>query len=324
MKYLQRPFDFDRDFLSVRDFLSASYARYGHSVNWRIERWEYAFYFVTPFLANWRQPNPSRQAADAALAFLTDHLGLWETPEGDLAGLVTIEHADLTHPGYGEFFIQRHPDHLTLLPEMMAYAEQNLRNPATQRLFIHADPEDTDLIPLLEAKGFQPDPSAVNIESEFNLESQPLPETTALPKGFHLQSMAENNDLPRRCKAFGCAFNHPDPLEWPAVLSYEDLQHAPDYRKEHDIVVVAPGGEMAAFCLIWHDQPNQIAILEPVGAQPAFRRMGLAREAVFEAMRRVRNAGTRKVIVGSGQKFYQLLGFAPVENRIKYEKPSAK
>ncbi len=27
-------------------------------MNWRIERWEYAFGFVAPFLANWREDPP--------------------------------------------------------------------------------------------------------------------------------------------------------------------------------------------------------------------------------------------------------------------------
>lgn len=320
MKASIKRFHFDRDFLPVRDFLSQTYALYGHSMNWRIERWEYAFGFVAPFLANWREDPPKQESIDRALRFMDDHTALWETDRGEIAGVVTIEHADPTHSAFGEFFIQRHPDHPGLIPSMLEYAEGNLAHPETRQLFIYADPADEVLVSKLVDRGFKPDPERAANESIFDLTRQPLPDAPALPAGFRLQAMLDDNDIAKRCEAFGRGFNHPDPLEWPSPRSYELLQTMPDYDPEQDIVVAAPDGRFVAFCLIWRDQPNKLASLEPVGTHPNFRRKGLAREAIYEAMRRVRDRGIETVIVGSDQPFYQTIGFKVCEHRIRYEK----
>ena len=314
-----KTFEFDRDFLRVRDFLSDTFGIYQRSVNWRIERWEYAFCFVAQMLAHWGKPSPTRESAEKAVHFLESLTGLWETDTGEIAGVVNIEHPDLTHSGFGEFFIQRHPDHLDLFPKMLDFAEANLRDPGKNRLFIYVEPDDQTLRELLEARGFIAFPEKIRFERELDLHKRPIPETPCLPEGFRLQSMAEDNDLARRCKAFGCGFNHEDPLEWPSLISYESLQKAPDYHKDQDIAVVAPNGEFASFCLIWIDTPNHIAMLEPVGTQPEFRRMGLAREAVYEAVRRAADKGAKR-IVGGDQRFYEVIGFDPMEKLIRFQK----
>ena len=320
MKASLKPFDYDSRFLQVRDFLSHTFSIYQRSVNWRIERWEYAFHFVAPFLANWGQQPPKRESAEEALRFLESLTGLWETEDGKIAGVVNIEHPDLTHPGFGEFFIQRHPDHLDLLPEMLDFAEARLVDPGQNRLYIYINPDDHPLRQLLEERGFNAFPEQTERESEFGRELSSLPESPNLPEGFTIQSMADDNNLPKRCRSFGRAFNHPDPLEWPSLISYEALQEAPDYNKDQDIVVVAPNGDFASFCLIWYDAPNKLATLEPVGTQPEYRRMGLAREAIYEAMRRTAAKGAERVSVGSSAQFYKDIGFEPTETLIRFAK----
>lgn len=320
MKTNLKSFKYERDFLNVRDFLSQTFHHYQRSVNWRIERWEYAFHFVAPLLANWGEQPPLRETAEKAIAYLESLTGLWETENGQVAGVVNIEHPDLTHPGFGEFFIQRHPEHLHLLPEMLDFAESNLRDPGQERIFIYAEPDDQPLRDLLEERGFAAFPEQTAAESEMDLAVRNLPNTPSLPEGFHIQSMADDNNLAKRCEVFGRAFNRPDPLEWPSVISYEYLQQAPDYRKDQDIVVVAPDGTFASFCLIWFDEPNQLAILEPVGTLPEYRRKGLAREAIYEAIRRMIAKGANRVNVGSSLKFYQDIGFVPQEMLIRFAK----
>jgi ribosomal protein S18 acetylase RimI-like enzyme len=319
MKANLKPFQMDRDFLRVRDFLSQTYHLYGRSMNWRIERWEYAIGFVTPFLANWGENPPLQSSIDQALQFMDEYTALWETDQGEIAGVVTIEHPDTTHPSFGEFFIQRHPDHLDLIPTMLDFAKNHLAHPETNELYIYTDPEDGILVNKLIEGGFTPNSERTANESIFDLTRQALPDSPSLPKGFRLQSMAEDNDLAKRCEAFGRGFNHPEPLEWPSLKSYELLQTMPDYLPEQDIVVVSPDGQFVAFCLIWRDQPNKLASLEPVGTHPDFRRLGLAREAIYEAMRRVRDMGIETVIVGSDQTFYQKIGFKVCEHRIRFE-----
>lgn len=323
MKAKLKTFDFNHDFLRVRDFLSDTFRIYHRSVNWRIERWEYAFYFIAPMLAHWGNPSPTYESAQEAISCLETLTGLWETAQGEVAGAVTIEHPDLTHPGFGEFFIQRHPDHLDIFPEMLDFAEANLRDPCENILYIYIEADDHLLRELLESRGFVPHPEQFCIESELDLHRYAIPQIPSLPESFKLQSMADDNDIPRHCKAFGRGFNHENPLEWASPISFEYLQRAPEYIKDQDIIVVAPDGEFASFCLIWHDKPNHMGILEPVGTQPEFRRMGLAREAVYEAIRRVAARGAERIIVGSDQQFYKSIGFVPQEKRIRFQKDYA-
>lgn len=94
--------------------------------------------------------------------------------------------------------------------------------------------------------------------------------------GFRLLSMAEQNDIEKRREIFGRAFNHEDPKEWGSAFSYRELQKAPDYRKEHDLFIVAPDGTYAACCIVWYDDVNRVGHLEPLGTHPSYRRMGLA------------------------------------------------
>ena len=131
-----------------------------------------------------------------------------------------------------------------------------------------------------------------------------------MPRGYQIRSMADQgSDIDKRRQTFGLGFNHPDPKDWPSRYSYEGLQQAPNYRPDLDIYVVAPNGDYVACCISWWDAANQIASLEPVATVPAYRRKGLARAAVYEAMRRVADLGARRIFVGSDQEFYLAIGF---------------
>ena len=81
---------------------------------------------------------------------------------------------------------------------------------------------------------------------------------------------------------------------------HRNLQAAPTYRPELDLVVIAPDGRFVAFCLAWLDKVNHSANLEPLGTHPDFRRRGLARALLGEAMRRVRDLGGEMVYLGAG------------------------
>ena len=51
----------------------------------------------------------------------------------------------------------------------------------------------------------------------------------------------------------------------------------PGYQPEHEIIVVAADGRLAAFTTIRLDNLNNVGLFEPVGTRPVFQRRGLAR-----------------------------------------------
>jgi GNAT superfamily N-acetyltransferase len=201
---------------------------------------------------------------------------------------------------------------------MFAHAEQNLVRPEKQTLQVHIYEHDESLRTVAQARGYEKKEDWFEEDTEY-LIGGALPEP-ALPEGFRIRSMAEENDLDRRRKAFGRGFNHEDPKEWPSLFSYQELQRAPDYHPDRDLYVVAPDGEYVSFCILWWDESNRLGILEPVGTVPEHRRKGLARAVVYEAIRRAASLGAEKVVVGAGIPFYLALGFQKTSTNYVWHK----
>jgi len=308
MQSKYRKYQHDQDFLRIRDFLVDTFSLTYNPTNWRLERWNYAYYFLAPMLVTEGVGEPDMDSFRKALDLWNDLTGIWENQAGEIVGVVNIEHSDKTHPGWGEAFLQRHPDCNFLLPEMLEFAEENLRNEERNLIFVPVYDYDEPLLTAVEERGYERNDTFTLWDSVYTIQGEiPKP---VLAEGYHLRSMADvGSDIDRRRKAFGVAFNHPDPRDWPSRLAYQGLQDAPDYRKDLDIYVCAPDGEYASFCIAWWDNANRIANLEPVGTAPEYRRKGLARAAVLEALHRVRALGAERVFVGSDQEFYISLGF---------------
>ena len=300
MSATYRPYTPD-DLLRVRDMLVETHAAADPPINWRLERWQYARCFVAPMLGD-----PDAAASADNIRRWEDLTGVWVGAAGEVAGVATIEHPDPRHPGFGEAAILRRPEYDDLLDEMLAYAERRLADPKTGTLRVPIGEHDGALRAAARRRGYAMGTEHSEIESELILGDLQAP---VLPEGFALRSMADDNDLARRAKAFGVGFNHPDPKEWPSAATYAELQRAPDYRPDLDLYVVAPDGEFVSFCLVWLDARNRLCALEPVGTAPAYRRRGLARAVVTEGLRRAAALGAERAWVGSNQDFYKALGF---------------
>lgn len=308
MKTILRKYNPETDFIRVRDFLVETFSLTEKPLNWKLERWNYARYYITPMLVTDGVGQPDLNAVEAAIQLWNDSTAVWENEAGDVVGVVNIEHADKTHPGWGEAFCQHHPDYKALLPEILEYAETNLRNPDKNLVVIPIYDYDDAMIAAVQARGYQKKERYTLWDAVYKV-ANGIPRPT-LHEGYNLGSMADgSSDIDKRRKAFGVGFNHPEPKDWPSRISYEGLQQAPNYRTDLDIYVAAPGGEYVSFCIGWWDEVNQIASLEPVGTAPEHRRKGFAHAAVLEVVRRVADLGARRIFVGSDQAFYLSIGF---------------
>jgi ribosomal protein S18 acetylase RimI-like enzyme len=65
-----------------------------------------------------------------------------------------------------------------------------------------------------------------------------------------------------------------------------------------DLVAIATSGEVAAFTTIWYDDVTRCGYFEPVGTKPEHHRRGLARALLSEGMRRLKEMGATRAIVG--------------------------
>jgi GNAT superfamily N-acetyltransferase len=296
-----------RDFLRVRDFLNETYTHFSSPYNWGLERWNYARYFVAPMLGAYGTEVGTPEGSLQAIQLWEDMVRVWEDHTGKIVGVACIEHPDPSHSQYGEIFIQRHPDRPDLLEEMIIFGEETYRDPAKNRVFIWAYDDDRDLIDVVERRGFVRRDEPVSHHLEYVIGE--LPEL-GLSDGYRLLSMAEENDIEKRREIFGRSFDHEDPKEWPSAFSYRELQRAPDYHLDNDFVIVAPDGTYAACCIVWFDELNRIAHLEPLGTHPDHRRKGLAKQIQFAAFRRAKELGaTHMPMTGGFEPFYLSIGF---------------
>lgn len=307
MKISFRKYQPERDFLRVRDLLIKHYSVAEKPFNWGIARWNYARYFVAPLLGAWgvsdireAVPDPTGNKSREAIWQWENSIGIWENDTGDIIGVVNPETYVSWRSDRGLVFFQRHPSYGALVEEMLVYAEMTFTLKGKVQIFI---PEpDEPLQSFASNRGYIKDAKPDGYYLEYDLRE--LPESD-LPEGYAILSMADDNDLEKRRKVLGLSFQHPDPNDWPTLFSYQELQRAPDYRKGLDLVVTNASGEYLACCIVWYDEHNRIAHLEPVGSI----RLGMGRQVVLEGLRRAVKMGAEKAVMDSDLRFYEKIGF---------------
>lgn len=171
---------------------------------------------------------------------------------------------------------------------------------------------DAVLVSMLQELGFRSGTNSMRYLERSLEKPVSLP---SLPSGFKLRSVVGEADAPARAAASHAAFES----EWPMdryVKRYIKFMRTPVYMPDLDVVVAAPGGSHAAFCISWPDPVNKTGLLEPVGAHPDYRHLGLGRVVVLESLRRLRTRGMNRAIVcaenfnTTALHLYESAGFA--------------
>ena len=231
----------------------------------------------------------------------------------------------------GDLDILVHPrEHCApVAAEVVAWGEERLRTPGGtelpgRQLCAWALASNQPLSRALQAAGLSPT-SACYLHL-FRALDAPL-EAPPLPAGYHVRSVAGLAEAAPRAAVHRAAFGS----ERVSTEVYAHLMRgAPHYRSELDVVVVAPGGDFAAMALGWLDPDNRVGELEPVGTAPAHRRLGLARAASHEVLRRLQAAGARGAVIyalpdnPASVELYASLGFRELDRNIGFVRPSAR
>jgi mycothiol synthase len=147
----------------------------------------------------------------------------------------------------------------------------------------------------------------------------------SLPEGFSLRSSRGPEDARLRSVASHAAFGSSKPFEeyWPRTLRF---MQSPVYVPEHEIFVMAPNGQVAAYCIIWTDEWTGIGHFEPVGTHPDFQRKGLGKSLLFEGLRRLKAEGMTEADVCTNYDnlaaipLYQSVGFQLDKRLLTYKK----
>ncbi len=294
MSVVMRCYQSEDDYWQIRGFLREVFRLNNRRErSWQVYRFDY-----------WRWHG----VANLDQGPLERKVFLWETAQGDLAAVLNAE-------GRGHAYLQTHPGLRSrdLEEEMVITAEEHLvvRDAQGQRtLYLWAHQDDRLRVDLLRARGYTP----ANWP-EFQ-RRRPLPGSipvAPIAPGYTVRALRDD-ELPARSWLSWKAFHPDEPdqayegWEW-----YPNVQRAPLYRQDLDLVAVAPDGELASFCTVWFDDVNRTAAFEPVGTHPAHQRRGLGKAVMTEGLRRVQRLGATLAFVGSfeppAHALYASVGF---------------
>ena len=279
MDLTARPLQTDEDFWRARRFLREVFLcndRLEHS--WNVARLDYWRWHMIPTA---QMPGPVESVTT-----------LWETGDGAIV-------AALNPLAPGELRLHVHPHFRTpaLEDELLARAEAHLFTQDEQgRRYVYLPVEDDDRLrqEVLARRGY------TRLEGKSHAWRRDLggalPDAP-VPDGYRIRSMGELDEHPARSWASWRAFHSDEPAEaydddW---AWYQNIQSAPLYRRDLDIVAVAPAGEMAAFCTIYYDDDSRSAVCVLVGTAAEHWRRGLGKAVMREGMRRLERMGCTRV-----------------------------
>jgi mycothiol synthase len=282
MKPILRPYQNEEDFWRMRGFLRQVFTLNGRrEQSWHVSRLDYA---------------RNHGLLNCAKLTLSEVAFLWEV-DGQMAAFV------MPDGGLGEAHLCIHPDYQTagLETEMLELAEQRLfsqQADGIHRLCVWS-PDDYNIRQdLLARRGYHHE-SFTEYQWRRDLET-PIPDAP-LAAGYTIRTLGDGLELLERCYASGLGFhegdiktavdNRNDPT-W-----YRNIQNAPLYRRDLDLVAVAPDGAIASFCTVWFDDVTRSAQFEPVATVPAHQRRGLAKALLAEGLRRLQRMGATRAFV---------------------------
>jgi ribosomal protein S18 acetylase RimI-like enzyme len=179
------------------------------------------------------------------------------------------------------------------------------------------------LVEALTRRGFVAD-----LDSPFflahNRALDDLPPVPAMPEGYVVRPVRGEADAAQRVTVHREVW-HPSGF---TEQHYRTMTAAWPYRRDLDVVAVAPDGRFVAYCLGWYDEVNRVGQLEPVGTLAEFRRLGLSRAVCHAVLRALREAGGRTALVYARgdddypipKQVYAAIGFTSHARTLRYRK----
>jgi len=282
MQLTLRAYQTEDDYWRIREFLRRVFLLNDRrELSWHVARFDY-----------WRWHGIENMGHGK----LERDVFIWETAYGQIAAVLNRE-------GPGDVFLQTQPGFRTpeLDEEMIMVAEKHLtltRADGKHKLWVWIDSRDDVRHAILTRRGY-----AKGDSPEYQWRralDAPIPDVP-VPAGYTVRALGDGLELLERCYASGLGFhddiktaveNRSDPT-W-----YRNIQNAPLYRRDLDLVAVAPDGAIASFATIWFDDVTRSACFEPVATVPAHRRHGLGKAVMTEGLRRLKRMGAVIAFVG--------------------------
>lgn len=146
-----------------------------------------------------------------------------------------------------------------------------------------------------------------------------------IPGGFHARASRGPVDASVRAIASHGAFESSMPIEEYTARTLRFMQ-SPVYVNEHELFIVSPNEEVAAFCCMWTDDLNKMGYFEPVGVHPNCQRRGLGKSLLLEGLARLQSEGMTDASVCAESDspaaigLYESAGFQKVKRLLNFKK----
>ena len=203
---------------------------------------------------------------------------------------------------FGEAFCGTLPGYEYLYIETVGYAQECLADDSGLGIAIW-DKDETK-IKTAQSMGMNYSTQGENImgielDNDFSFE---------LPEGMSICSFDPSSDDVDYEWLMWQGFDHgSDRAEYEA--NGQKSKPRPHLNTDLCIAVKNVAGEIVAHACIWYNPETDFAYVEPVFTLPEYRKMGLAKAAVYEGLNRARKLGAAHAYVISDQEFYAKLGF---------------
>jgi ribosomal protein S18 acetylase RimI-like enzyme len=219
------------------------------------------------------------------------------------------------------------PAHPELVAELLRWFEAEAEaSEAAGEWSVTVLDTETALIESLRGLGYRErtDGGPFFVHLERGLRDLPMPQT---PEGYWLRHVAGEADAEVRAAGHRAAFSRPGSPSRVTAGSYRQVMRCWPYRPDLDwLAGRTADGSPAAFSLVWLDEANRAAALEPVGTAPGHRRRGLARAATLAALHRARLLGAETARVCArgddaspqARATYEGLGFRPFARNVTF------
>ncbi len=272
---------FTADFYKVRDFLIRINKDNLVTPNFTWGRWEWMF--SLPYVNNDE----------------LHRIGIWED-NGIIVALATYE------DDYGEAWFCIDPDYSYLKKDLVIYARDNIAKDGAIRISI--DDKDIELQDVAASLNFiattnKQFTSIIHLDQDLSY---------SLPTGFKLKSLQDECDIYLLHNVMWKGFGHEE--DTPRTPQAMDMRKksisGSDVRL--DLNIFTRDKDMyTSYCGMWLLPNSYYALVEPVATHPNYRKLGLGKAAVLEAVSRCRDAGAKFAIVNTSKQFYYSIGFKP-------------
>jgi GNAT superfamily N-acetyltransferase len=221
---------------------------------------------------------------------------------------------------------QVHPDYPQLLDEVIDWFDAQAPD-ADHLTTVRAI--DADATGQLARHGYRQDgDSTMGAGSWVQMNARDLADLAepVLPAGFRFRTAGQ-------VSPDAAVTAHQDAW-YPSTLTrrgFDGFGHTWPYRDDLHILIEAADGTLVASAIIWIDEQNRTAEFEPVGTHRKYRQLGLGRALMFYGMRRAREAGATRMLVGclgdpahpAAKRLYYSVGFREISRDLPHVKHAA-